>query len=197
MSATKRKFNALLQGLGDNRSASSTSPNATDSTTDAILQKRRRLGFPPSTAPSLDPPSFSLSASSPTSRPRRAQASAGSAPKPAVKYCPTDRDELLRRLETFQDITKWTPKPDRLSEVEWAKKGWVCHGKETVRCVLCSKELVIKLARRSSEAEGEGEDSQSSSIGRSPPSPAVLYQHALWPLTDYIAQRPWWTSTLS
>lgn len=54
----------------------------------------------------------------------------------------------MRRLGTFQEITDWTPKPERVSEVEWAKRGWVCHGKETVRCLLCHRELVVKLNRK-------------------------------------------------
>ncbi|KAK0629219.1 hypothetical protein B0T17DRAFT_505804 [Bombardia bombarda] len=64
------------------------------------------------------------------------------------KYCPGDREQLLRRLATFQELTDWTPKPDRVSEVEWAKRGWVCQGKERVKCTLCSRELVVKLNRK-------------------------------------------------
>lgn len=73
--------------------------------------------------------------------------------KPLARFCPTDRDELLKRLATFHDITDWTPKPDRVSEIEWAKRGWVCHGKERVRCVLCHKELVVKLNKK--EVDGK------------------------------------------
>lgn len=69
------------------------------------------------------------------------------------KYCPGDRTQLLRRLATFQELTDWTPKPDRVSEIEWAKKGWVCQGKERVRCVLCNKELVVKLNKK--EVDGQ------------------------------------------
>ncbi|KAI1111677.1 zf-C3HC-domain-containing protein [Nemania sp. NC0429] len=60
------------------------------------------------------------------------------------KYCPSDRDELIKRLGTFQELTEWTPKPDKVNEIEWAKRGWICHGKERVRCTLCHKELVVK-----------------------------------------------------
>jgi hypothetical protein len=153
MSATKRKFNALLQGLSDSR----TSLEDGSSAYDALLQKRRRLGFPSSTAPKFDSPSSTTDLTASLST-RRSQADRQKqTQKPAVRYCPSDRDELLRRLETFQDITRWTPKPDKISEIEWAKRGWLCQSKETVRCVLCSKELVIKLARTSKPAE-EGQD---------------------------------------
>lgn len=64
------------------------------------------------------------------------------------KYCPGDRDELLKRLASFQELTDWTPKPDPVNEIEWAKRGWVCQGKERVRCTLCNKELVVKLNRK-------------------------------------------------
>ncbi|KAL2755572.1 hypothetical protein ACRALDRAFT_1071172 [Sodiomyces alcalophilus JCM 7366] len=75
------------------------------------------------------------------------------ATQPAPKYAPTDRNELLRRLATFQEITDWTPKPDKVSELEWAKRGWVCQGKERVRCSLCKKELIVKLNKK--EVDGK------------------------------------------
>jgi hypothetical protein len=164
MSATKRKFNALLQGLSDSRTGLEDGSSAYD----ALLQKRRRLGFPASTAPKFDSQTNSptdLAAS--LSQKRRAQQQADKdqqTKKPAVRYCPTDRDELLRRLETFQDITRWTPKPDRISEFEWTKRGWLCQAKETVRCVLCSKELVIKLSRanKSTEETQDGDETTAS-----------------------------------
>jgi hypothetical protein len=81
----------------------------------------------------------------------------GTVPPPAKdaqpKYCPGDRDQLIKRLASFQELTDWTPKPDPVNEVEWAKRGWVCRGKELVRCILCNKELVVKLNRK--EVDGE------------------------------------------
>ncbi|KAK1831121.1 NIPA-like protein [Podospora conica] len=65
-----------------------------------------------------------------------------------LKYCPGDRDQLLRRLATFQELTDWTPKPERVSEVEWAKRGWTCTGKERVRCALCGRELAVGVNRK-------------------------------------------------
>ena len=65
-----------------------------------------------------------------------------------LKYCPGDREQLLRRLATFQELTDWTPKPERVSEIEWAKRGWVCQGKERVKCTLCASELVVKINRK-------------------------------------------------
>jgi hypothetical protein len=162
MNATKRKFNTLLQGLGRSssetpRPASNGNPTATPKKTsdvDALLEKRRRLGLPQSN-------STGLSSTSPVSLRKASSPAPGSKvteakteeEKPLAKYCPSDRAELVRRLATFQELTDWAFKPDRVSEVEWAKRGWVCKGKETVRCVLCHKELVVKLNRR--EVDGK------------------------------------------
>ncbi|KAK3401937.1 C3HC zinc finger-like-domain-containing protein [Sordaria brevicollis] len=69
------------------------------------------------------------------------------------KYCPGDRDQLVRRLATFQELTDWTPKPDRVNEIEWAKRGWVCQGKERVKCTLCNNEIAVKINRK--EVDGK------------------------------------------
>ena len=185
MNATKRKFNALLQGLSNPRSSTTeSSPNsmngssrsgASAASQDALLQKRRRLGLPESTAPKMYNPSSATAStvSGITLRRSGTQTSAKGAKDALAKYCPGDRDELVRRLATFQELTDWTPKPDRVNEVEWAKRGWICQGKEKVRCVLCHKELVVKLNRK----EVDGEEVPvlvPSEIGNSPhPNPSV------------------------
>ncbi|KAG6000421.1 hypothetical protein E4U21_005481 [Claviceps maximensis] len=162
MNATKRKFNALLQGLNSPRPSTADSnkgdmyatprfgSSPASSSNDDILQKRRRLGFPESTAPTVYSAlpvntSFSNVVLRRSGTQLSNKTAAGHAP---AKYCPGDRDELLKRLATFQEITDWTPKPDKINEIEWAKRGWICQGKETVRCVLCHKELVVKLNRK-------------------------------------------------
>lgn len=158
MNATKRKFNTLLQGLGSSRPrnddtdalsgttsmSSSATPSRASRLDPELLQKRRRLGLPDSTAPIMDTSTKGLSAAVSSvirgSQPARTSRADGPA-----KYSPTDRGDLVKRLATFQEITDWTPKPERVSEIEWAKRGWVCHGKETVRCLLCHRELVVKV----------------------------------------------------
>lgn len=168
MNSTKRKFNALLQGLSSPRPSTDdeSSPaamfggNRVPSGSrvvdhEAMLQKRRRLGFPDETAPRMEGP-VSSGLTSLASSIRRTVSDA-TTPKvrrdgPA-RYSPGDRDELLKRLATFQEITDWTPKPDKISEVEWAKRGWICQGKERVRCLLCHKELVVKLKKEAAEGE--------------------------------------------
>ncbi|KAJ9133088.1 mRNA export factor rsm1 [Pleurostoma richardsiae] len=196
MNATKRKFNALLQGIGTKPSPSVSAPDSdialstqhshtsregdrpaesldTDRsnmrsspgqiarstvTSDLdFLSKRRRLGVPGSSpvrsgTESLQPTTGQTTISNIVLR-KWSGNSKDSKPIAAPRYCPGDRDQLIRRLATFQELTDWTPKPDRVSEVEWAKRGWVCQGKERVRCTLCSKELVVKLNRK--EVDGK------------------------------------------
>ncbi|KFH46091.1 mRNA export factor-like protein [Hapsidospora chrysogenum ATCC 11550] len=153
--ATKRKFNSLLQGLGAPKTASErpggeTTQRKTTGDVESLLQKRRRLGIPQSNAGlTLDSSSTMTKLASSVRRPGHEK----EVEKPLARFCPTDRAELLKRLATFNDITDWTPKPERVSEIEWARRGWVCHGKETVRCVLCHKELVVKLNRK--EVDGK------------------------------------------
>jgi hypothetical protein len=52
----------------------------------------------------------------------------------------------LGRLKTFRHVDKWDAKPSKVNEVQWAKRGWQCVGKERVGCVGgCGREVVIKL----------------------------------------------------
>ncbi|KAH6887554.1 C3HC zinc finger-like-domain-containing protein [Thelonectria olida] len=164
MNATKRKFNTLLQGLGSSRphnddpnsslssrTAATASPSSTPSRASLLdpelLKKRRRLGLPDSTAPILDTTTKGLSTTV-SSLLRTSESAKTSRTDGPAKYSPTDRGDLVKRLATFQELTDWTPKPERVSEIEWAKRGWVCHGKETVRCLLCHRELVVKVNRK-------------------------------------------------
>ncbi|KAI1826678.1 C3HC zinc finger-like-domain-containing protein [Xylaria intraflava] len=173
MNATKRKFNTLIQEIGA-RSPQSPTPDATHTPTrDAarshssplsrspsaiaasspsaeLLSKRRRVGVPEMTSSHQTPGTTTISN---VALRKRVPASATSTaqkttPSDPPRYCPSDRDELIKRLRTFQELTEWTPKPDRVNEIEWAKRGWVCQGKERVRCTLCHKEVVVKMNTR-------------------------------------------------
>ncbi|KAL5598626.1 hypothetical protein BROUX41_003450 [Berkeleyomyces rouxiae] len=191
MNATKRKFNSLIQGMG-NRSSPSTPTRDSDSghrrphsqiqspflspsphpktspempsivspLTMSDGSKRRRLGPNDVTIITSAPGSTTKISGislrkwgSSVSKPNRPVSVPGpvtkvtnlTPPMSAAKYCPADRAQLIERLTTFQEISEWTPKPDRVSEIEWAKRGWVCQGKERVRCTLCHKELVVRF----------------------------------------------------
>jgi hypothetical protein len=189
----KRKFNALLQGIGNRPPPEYSDPESTavDPASSPASQrsslavdrpgsmasdlKKRRVGGPASTptkltssaqfttpmrsspasirsvAPSTSITNITLRKWTPGAGSPAPDARDGQPPPP--KYCPGDRDQLLRRLATFQELTDWTPKPDRVSEVEWAKRGWVCQGKERVRCTLCGHDLVVKVNRK--EVDGK------------------------------------------
>ncbi|KAK7744394.1 hypothetical protein SLS62_010184 [Diatrype stigma] len=123
------------------------------------LYKRRRVGILASTTGNVTtvpstPSSFVARLGLPSKEKR---AGGISLPAPEPKFCPGDRDQLIRRLATFQELTEWMPKPDKLNEIEWAKRGWVCQGKERVRCTLCNKELVVQTsARREAGGKEDG-----------------------------------------
>ncbi|KAH8887661.1 zf-C3HC-domain-containing protein [Thozetella sp. PMI_491] len=180
MNATvKRKFNALLQGIGNTSSRPSTPVSPSDSPTSSrlstsydatglgpnpsssslsnmipefdLLAKKRRVGVPDSSPARFG--SIHLvdggekshtSISNVTLRKWTPTGTLKSA-ETISRYCPGDRDQLLKRLGTFQELTDWAPKPERVSEIEWAKRGWSCQGKERVKCALCNKELAVKL----------------------------------------------------
>ena len=64
----------------------------------------------------------------------------------AGAYTPWSRDAFLYRLRTFADPHLWSPKPEAINELQWAKRGWICEDKETVACKgLCGRRLVIDL----------------------------------------------------
>lgn len=175
MNATKRKFNALIQGIGARSSTQAKSgPDAASSDVslptsstfssgsmalDAeLLAKRRRLGLAGAPAAKAGNGTNSGTSNGPTTISgvvlrKWSQHGSSKESQEASKYSPSDRGALLRRLATFQELTDWTPKPERVSEIEWAKRGWVCQGKERVRCMLCHKELVVKLNRK--EVDGK------------------------------------------
>ncbi|KZF21094.1 zf-C3HC-domain-containing protein [Xylona heveae TC161] len=69
-------------------------------------------------------------------------------------YAPWDRGQFLERLETYRHVDKWSPKPPKVNEVEWARRGWRCVGKERVGCVGgCERQLLLKLESSREEAE--------------------------------------------
>ncbi|KAJ2894855.1 C3HC zinc finger domain-containing protein [Zalerion maritima] len=173
MNATKRKFNALVQGLGTR--TSSEKPGSESATESATRKSSDGSRLQPTSDSAMPTParSSALSATEDLKRRRVGGASitavgghgssksvttisnivlkkyvAPKDAKEAPRYCPADREQLIRRLATFQDLTDWTPKPDQVNEIEWAKRGWVCKGKERVQCSLCHKELVVKLNKK-------------------------------------------------
>jgi hypothetical protein len=157
MNATKRKFNALLNGIGTksstNVSAQEVNNADSTSTTNADLQsKKRRVADFTSTKGGS---SSLLKNNSPsTMRDKNIRSMVGPAGSSETpKYAPWDRAAFLQRLKSFSNLTDWTPKPSKVNEVEWAKRGWVCQKFERVRCCLCNVEILVKLNRK--EVDGK------------------------------------------
>lgn len=77
-------------------------------------------------------------------------------PRKARNYAPYSQEQFLARLKTFADVKLWTMKPDKISEVEWAKRGWVCEGWNKVACLGgCGKRLVVKLMPKRKDKNGK------------------------------------------
>ncbi|PBP23233.1 DNA repair protein [Diplocarpon rosae] len=161
INATKRKFNALLNGIGNKSTTSLVSSKevnsndlTTENNTDAQAKKRRissSLGSSGRISSSLTRPSLRAT----MSHKKSASVAHPEVPAETPKYAPWDRTEFLKRLKSFSNITDWTPKPARVNEVEWARRGWVCQKNERVRCSLCKVEILVKLNRK--EVNGKEE----------------------------------------
>ncbi len=159
MNASKRKFNALLNSFGSKPGTSPSSKSAVNNGTildfttngdaDSIAKKRRisRPNSALSSTSSLTGHKIGASTTTSSMANKKTQPIVSTAPalKEAPKYAPWDRVAFLKRLESFKSVTDWTPKPAKVNEVEWAKRGWVCQGWERVRCELCHIEILVKL----------------------------------------------------
>ena len=78
-----------------------------------------------------------------------------STPHKAPNFQPYSQEMFLGRLKTFADVKKWTTKPDAISEVEWAKRGWSCDTWNTVACKGgCEKRVAVKLRPKRKAADG-------------------------------------------
>lgn len=107
------------------------------------------------------------------------------APKPLPNYAPWSQEQFLARLRSFADIKLWTPKPDAISEVEWAKRGWMCEGINTVTCKGgCERRLVVALRPKRKDGEGkeiECSEDYSVEVGKCLP----------WQRCEAVARRVW------
>ena len=72
---------------------------------------------------------------------------------PPSTYAPYDQDLFLERLKTFADMKLWTPKPEAIGEVEWAKRGWFCEAKDAVFCRACEKRVVVWIMKDEDKGE--------------------------------------------
>ncbi|KAF2718000.1 zf-C3HC-domain-containing protein [Polychaeton citri CBS 116435] len=193
LATTKRKFHKLLDSLSS-ASQSSTSPHretteniSPRSTKTPSIRPpsipppsafRASKRFRPSTSTRSSNSAFSSLRSrldnnaSSASLPRKLPANSNLSrsvndaldSKTPPNFSPWSQESFLARLKTFSRVSHWHPKPEQLSEVEWAKRGWVCVDVNTVGCRGgCEKRVVVKVEGRGDDddarvgrAEGEG-----------------------------------------
>ncbi|CEL05272.1 hypothetical protein ASPCAL06390 [Aspergillus calidoustus] len=154
----KRKFHRVLESLtkpSNSESPNPTTPNAATTPDHAPLAKRARLdGRDDGILASVRKDILKIART--TSR----ASSVSSQTRPT--FVPWDRDRFLERLETFRRVDRWSPKPPRVNEVEWAKRGWICTDVERVTCVGgCGGSVVVKIPDELDELDGyDGEKIQ-------------------------------------
>jgi hypothetical protein len=80
------------------------------------------------------------------------------APKQIPNFAPWSQDTFLARIKSFSSVSMWHPKPEAISEVEWAKRGWTCVDVNTVACKGgCEARLVVSLNRPKADGVDEKE----------------------------------------
>ncbi|WEW58213.1 hypothetical protein PRK78_003681 [Emydomyces testavorans] len=141
LASKKRKFHRALESLSNGNAQKPPSlapiPKDTDiSTPKSIDPTIKRVRLTPTSEPDgaiICPSKSPLASRSSTSSLR-------------PNFVPWDRDRFLERLETFRRVDRWSPKPEAINEVQWAKRGWSCVDVMRVECVGgCGHSVVVKL----------------------------------------------------
>ncbi|KAA6413578.1 MAG: hypothetical protein FRX48_03324 [Lasallia pustulata] len=167
LSTTKRKFHKILDSITNTSDPSlpltPRQKNASTNTLPTTLEppaKKPRIARPKSAYTSSSMSSLGNHASTVQTRVKQAQPMKTQEETKAPNFTPWDRGQFLDRLKTFRHVDKWMSKPEPINEVQWAKRGWRCVGKERVGCVGgCGKEVVIKLEEDPEDTGNEPADS--------------------------------------
>ena len=151
LSTTKRKFSQLLESISSPSSASIPSsahrhvPSATSPKIADSPAKRPRTSQQ-SHLHAVNAMATSTSLRSTLKTPLVSKVTVTATSNSLSNFAPWDRGQFLGRLETFRHVDRWTGKPDSVNEVQWAKRGWSCVGRERVRCKGgCEREVVVML----------------------------------------------------
>lgn len=145
MYSTKRKFHNLLNSLTNSTLSPEAKRRRTTQPYSALLSTRTR------------PSRHGIQMSKRDDRSTQTTQTAGEQRRVA-NYAPWDRGQFLSRLKTFRHVDKWSAKPAKINEVQWAKRGWCCVGKERVACLGgCGKEVCVMWEERN-EGISEGDD---------------------------------------
>lgn len=128
----KRKFDRILESLTEGSSQSRVTPES------RLVSTSNNNGSLSSRTGSLD-----------SSKRRRVSPTfnrASSHSSLLNHYLPSSRDAFLERLETYRHVTKWhIPSTSLANAAEWAKRGWICVGTDTVSCGACSERVTVDL----------------------------------------------------
>ena len=108
-------------------------------------------------------------------------------------FAPWDRGQFLERLGTFRHVDKWMPKSESIDEVQWAKRGWTCVGKERVGCVGgCGKEVVITLeSSRVNDEERKADEEDSDEAWREDAQEQLVGRYAEMIVTEHEGGCRW------
>ncbi|KAK0300734.1 hypothetical protein LTS00_000992 [Friedmanniomyces endolithicus] len=119
-------------------------------------------------------------------------------PRKPPNFSSWSHETFLARLRTFSNVSLWYLKPEAISEVEWAKRGWVCVGVSTVACKGgCEKRVVVSLDyERGSGAEVEGKgggdaDDETESDSESLLETALVARYQSLIVDGHSATCPW------
>jgi hypothetical protein len=150
----KRKFHRVLESLTKPSAVEPSSKKAPATPTTALERLPTDLSIKKVRLSGQDESSFaSVRGSILKARATSRDSSASSTTRPS--FVPWDRERFLERLETFRRVDRWSPKPAAISEVEWAKRGWVCTDVSRVSCVGgCGGSVVVKLPDELDELDG-------------------------------------------
>ncbi|KAK4579942.1 hypothetical protein LTR86_000143 [Recurvomyces mirabilis] len=137
--------------------------------TEAIATTKRKfykaldsLNNPPATRPTVEPAAKrvrrSTSTASTIPRTQPVPQTTNTAPKQPPNFSPWSHENFLARLKTFSSVSLWHPKPEEISEVAWAKRGWTCVDVNTVACRGgCERRVVVDLELPRKEGTDGGE----------------------------------------
>lgn len=150
----KRKFHRVLESLTKPSTAEPLSKKAPATPTTARERLPADLSIKKVRLSSQDESGFaSVGGSILKARATSRDSSVSSTARPS--FVPWDRERFLERLETFRRVDRWSPKPAAISEVEWAKRGWICTDVSRVACVGgCGGSVVVKLPDELDELDG-------------------------------------------
>jgi hypothetical protein len=167
LSTTKRKFHKILDSISNASStsliANNDNYNASTTTLPTSMDppmKRSRVARPSSAyaSTSTSLATTPVAKSPPSSVIHKPATTAMNGERKPPNFAPWDRSQFLERLQTYRHVDKWMSKPEKINEVQWAKRGWSCVSKERVGCVGgCGSEVVILLESDPEDKENAGE----------------------------------------